>query len=219
MNVFRVLRRILPVAAVALIVAPFVRPGMAAEDATDTRAVSGFDRITLEGPFSTEITAGGTTTHVTITGDPALLSRITTEVRDKTLVVGMKSGTNNVREAPKLKVTLPVLRAFANDSAGKAVISGIGGGDFDISNDGTGMITASGRAKRLNIALDGTGKIDTTALDAGDVTVNSNGVGGVYVKASGELKMNVNGVGEIRYTGNPTHVESHVNGLGRISRM
>jgi hypothetical protein len=31
--------------------------------------------------------------------------------------------------------------------------------------------------------------------------------------------MNVNGVGEIRYTGNPTTVAKNVNGIGRIDRM
>jgi hypothetical protein len=39
------------------------------------------------------------------------------------------------------------------------------------------------------------------------------------VQGSGSLVLNVNGVGEIRYKGNPKNVEKHVNGLGRISAM
>ena len=49
--------------------------------------------------------------------------------------------------------------------------------------------------------------------------MTNNGVGGVYVRASGTLSASVNGVGEIRYTGNPTHVDSQVNGVGRISKI
>jgi hypothetical protein len=39
------------------------------------------------------------------------------------------------------------------------------------------------------------------------------------VRATGTLTASVNGVGEIRYAGNPAHVESRVNGIGRISRL
>jgi len=48
--------------------------------------------------------------------------------------------------------------------------------------------------------------------------VNNNGVGLVDVRARGSLEMNVNGLGMIRYSGSPAHVDSHVNGLGRIQR-
>jgi hypothetical protein len=39
------------------------------------------------------------------------------------------------------------------------------------------------------------------------------------VQGSGSLVLSVNGVGEIRYKGNPRNVEKHVNGVGRIDAM
>jgi len=41
----------------------------------------------------------------------------------------------------------------------------------------------------------------------------------VHVRANGSLKMNLNGVGEVRYAGTPSHVESQVSGIGTIGRL
>ena len=204
----------------ALIVAPAGIPiaSRAANEVTETRAVSGFDHIRVQGVFSTEVTASAHRTHVVLTGDPNLLARVTTEVQDGWLVVGMRPGVN-FGPGPKLQIALPHLRAFENNGAGSATINGLNGGDVEITNSGAASIVAYGHAARETVSLNGTGKIDTTAVNAHDVTVDNNGVGAIHVRANGDLQMNVNGVGEIRYTGNPTHVESHINGIGRINRL
>jgi hypothetical protein len=206
-------------AAVAVVVISMARPSRGASDVAEPRKVSGFDHIRLRGAFTTEIIGGARTTHVVVTAPPDVLSRVTTDVSDGTLVVEMRSGTNIFSGTPKLRISLPVLRGFANEGAGNIKISGLTGADVAITNAGAATIDASGRAMSETISLNGTGKIDTTGVDARDVTVDNNGVGIVHVRASGSLTMNVNGVGEIRYTGNPAHVDSHVNGVGRISPL
>ncbi len=150
---------------------------------------------------------------------PDVLNRVTSEVRDGTLVVGMRSGNSMLDRSPKLTIDVAVLRGFENNGAGSIVIDGLTGGDIAIANSGAASIVVSGRAANATISLNGTGRIDTTAVDAGDVTVDNNGVGSIHVRAHGELTMNVNGVGEIRYTGKPTDVHSSVNGIGRIGRL
>jgi hypothetical protein len=204
-------------AAIPLVAAAFSSDAEAA--VSQPRDVSGFDQIRLQGAFTATITAGSRTTSVVITGDPAVVNNVTTGLDGKTLVVGMKPGTNFLKNTPGLTIALPALTGFANEGAGSMKIVGLTGGTVALSNAGAATITASGRAANLTIALDGTGKIDTTGVNARDVTVDNNGVGSVRVRASGNLTMNVNGVGEIRYAGNPTNVESHVNGVGRISRL
>ncbi|MBD5654282.1 MAG: DUF2807 domain-containing protein [Candidatus Eremiobacteraeota bacterium] len=209
------LRRLVPAFAAALLGVPLAA---GAEDASVTRSVSGFDRIKLTGAFTADIKAGEAARFV-MTGDRSLLDRVTTEVRDRTLIVGMRPGTGPFGNSPKLEIGLPVLRSFSNEGAGSMKISGLTGGELAIENAGAATIVAAGRATRESISLDGTGKIDVSAVEARDVTVDNNGVGSVRVRASGTLTMNVNGVGEIRYAGKPTHVESNVNGVGRIGRL
>jgi len=213
-------RRLIPGLAFlgfVLVIARVAAPSRAAEGLSETRNVSGFDHIRLTGPFSTEITAGRPTL-VTLYGDRDVVNRITTEVDGDTLVIGMRNEWGFNRKA-KLVIALPELRGLANDGAGSVRISGLAGGDIEIENAGAGSIVASGRVANESIALDGVGKIDTTALEAKDVTVSNNGVGSVRVRVSGVLTASVNGVGEIRYTGNPSHVESQVFGIGRIDRL
>jgi hypothetical protein len=206
----------------AAIAARFALLGRAADGVaagvSEKRSLSGFDRIRLTGPFTTEITAGEQTL-VTFSGDRDAVSRITTKVDGDTLIVGMRGGDWPFQRKARLAIALPMLRGVANDGAGSVRISGLTGGDIEIENAGAGSIVASGRAANEAVSLDGVGKIDATAVDAHDVTVNNNGVGSVLVRASGVLSMSVNGLGEIRYAGNPSHVESQVNGLGRIGRL
>jgi hypothetical protein len=173
----------------------------------------------LDGAFASEIAAGKQQTRVVVSGNPDVVARVTTEVSGGTLVVGMRPGLGVFGRSPKLEIRLPVLRGFANNGAGSVNITGLTGGDIEIENAGAASIVASGRAAREDVSLEGVGKIDTTALDARDVTVSNDGVGSVQVRASGILTMSVNGVGEIRYSGNPSHVESHINGIGRIDRL
>jgi hypothetical protein len=191
----------------------------AAADVTETRTPAGFDRVQVNGAFDVDVTAGRPGTHVTISGPADAVRATEMHVDGRTLRIATKAGLNVFSRAPHIAIALPVLRGFANDGAASAHISGIAGDALELSDAGAAKIAASGRVRTLAIELNGAGTIDTTGLDARDVTVDNNGVGSVRVRASGRLTANVNGVGEIRYAGTPANVDSHVNGIGRISRL
>jgi hypothetical protein len=215
------IRRFLPLAPIlasALTLASCAAPSQAADDVSQTRSVSGIDSVRLTGAFSATVAVGKHDTRFVMTGDPDALARVTVNVSDRTLVVGMREGTN-LKSTIKLQIDLPVLRSFKIEGVGNAKITGLTGADLELAIPGAASITASGRAGNETIDLDGTGKIDASDVAARDVTASNNGVGAIYVQGSGSLVLNVNGVGEIRYKGNPRNVEKHVNGLGRISAM
>jgi hypothetical protein len=206
-------------AAIAGAASLFVRStAAAAADITEARTLTHFDRVQVAGAFSVDVRSGRPT-QVAITGSPDAVKATETHVEGDTLVIKMKRGLNVFSRSPRIAIDLPALRGFENDGAATAQITGVAGGALALTDSGAAKITASGRVQTLAIALNGAGAIDTTGLDAHDVTVDNNGVGSVRVRASGQLNANVNGVGEIRYTGSPAHVESHVNGIGRISRI
>jgi hypothetical protein len=210
--------RVAPLLACSLAFASCAQATIAADDVSQTRPVSAFDRVELDGAFSATVIAGKPGTRFAMTGDPAALARVTTKVNGGTLLVGMRDGTN-LRSTIKVHIDLPVLRGFKIVGVGNADISGLTGADLDLAIPGAASITAYGRAGNETIDLDGTGKIDASSVAARDVTANNNGVGAIYVRGSGSLVLNVNGVGEIRYKGNPANVEKHVNGVGRIDAM
>lgn len=218
-GMFRRYLQLAPVLACAIALASCAVPVRAADAVSQTRSVSGFDRIRLDGAFSATVTAGKHDTRFEMNGDPGELARVTTKVSDGLLVVGMRDGDNHLKGTIDLQIDLPVLRSFKIAGVGKADITGLTGADLELAVPGAASITASGRAGNETIALDGTGKIDASGVAAHDVTADANGVGAIYVQGSGSMVLSVNGVGEIRYKGNPTNVEKHVNGLGRISAM
>ena len=207
-----------PVLVSALTLASCAVPSQAADDVSRTRSVSGFDRIRLTGAFSATVAAGKHDTRFVMTGDPDALARVTVKVSDGTLVVGMRDGTN-LKRTIKVQIDLPVLRSFKIEGVGNAELTGLTGADLELAIPGAASITAYGRAGNETIDLDGTGKIDASNVVARDVTATNNGVGAIYVRGSGSLVLNVNGVGEILYKGNPANVEKHVNGVGRIDAM
>ncbi len=205
--------------AAAVTTLRFVAPAGAAESGGESRAVARFDRISSNGAFTVHVTAGSARQRVTISGDPSSVARVTTSVDGGKLTLGMTSGTNFLTRLPVIDIEVPALRGYANVGAGSVTIAGLSGGDLTISNAGAATMRASGRAGRLSVELDGVGSIDAAKLDAGDVSVENNGAGRVDVRAAGKLTIAVNGVGEVRYAGNPTHVASEVNGIGRIGRL
>jgi len=89
----------------------------------------------------------------------------------------------------------------------------------DLAVSGGGLINVGNgfRAQReLNAAVNGGGKIDARALDAGDVAAAVNGGGELLVRARSDLSAAVNGGGLVRYWGNP-RVASAIHGGGAVS--
>ncbi len=195
-----------------------VLPAGAADAVSQTRATAAFDRVRLTGVFTTTIVAGAPRTRVTITGSPKDLAFVTSAVEGGTLELGIKEHAHDI-DSIAIAIAVPALHGFIDTGVGTTTISGLTGGDIDLEIPGAASLVAKGRASHETITLDGAGRIDATDVYARDADVTSNGVGGIYVRASGSLSMTVNGVGEIRYAGDPARVESHVNGVGRIAKM
>ena len=84
---------------------------------------------------------------------------------------------------------------------------------------GGGAISSDGNfpERRLALAVEGGGAIDTRTIDAESAEAAVEGGGVIKLRATGELTAAVNGGGEIRYWGQP-RVTQAVNGGGEIER-
>ncbi|HEX3423840.1 MAG TPA: DUF2807 domain-containing protein [Sphingomicrobium sp.] len=84
--------------------------------------------------------------------------------------------------------------------------------------DGGGAISVAGGfapEHRLVAAVNGGGRIDTRAVEAGDVTAAVSGGGELLVRAASRLTGAVRGGGVVRYWGNP-EVTSAIDGGGSV---
>jgi len=89
----------------------------------------------------------------------------------------------------------------------------------DLGISGGGVINVRGgfrQQSQLSAAVNGGGKIDARALDAGNVSAAVNGGGELLVRARSDLSAAVNGGGLVRYWGNP-RVSSAIHGGGAVA--
>jgi hypothetical protein len=118
-----------------------------------------------------------------------------------------------------LRITTPDLNAFAVQGAGDVEIRDASGDALAVVLSGAGEVSATGAVQSLNARINGAGDMDLSKLSAVDATVYVNGAGELSVNVSGTLEAELNGVGNIRYSGNPQKVEPQINGVGRIAPM
>lgn len=89
--------------------------------------------------------------------------------------------------------------------------------DFGVS--GSGKIYASGSASRVKTSISGSGKVLAADLQANSCEVRISGSGDVEINVKEALDANISGSGSVSYRGNPSKVNSHASGSGRISKM
>jgi len=183
---------------------------------TETRSVSGFDRIVITGSADVEVSFGDTES-VVVEAEDNLLPLITTEVNGRTLEIGVRLNTS-------INPTRPIRVAVTMKSLDGATISGSGSFDipdlqadkvsFDIT--GSGSIVASGTAETVDATVSGSGSIDCGDVRAATADAKITGSGDVTVYASEKLQALVSGSGNITYRGDPAEVEESITGSGSV---
>jgi hypothetical protein len=91
----------------------------------------------------------------------------------------------------------------------------------DLAINGGGLISVRNGFRpqsQISVAINGGGKIDTLAVDAGTASAAVHGGGELLVRARGMLSAAINGGGVIRYAGNP-QISTAIAGGGVVSRI
>ena len=209
---------------------------------SETRAVSGFQAITLRGSMNL-VLRQGTREGVELRADDNLLPLIETQVVDRngvrTLEIGTKKGASYVSRNPLVaSVDLITLSALTITGAGDAVSEALktpslrvaitGSGNVrlhQLSADevsakvsGSGDIEFSGRTARLGVSIAGSGDVNTRGLEADEVSVSVAGSGDASVTARKTLGVSIAGSGSVVYSGEPV-VSSSIAGHGSVRKQ
>ncbi|NIJ65899.1 hypothetical protein FHR20_002861 [Sphingomonas leidyi] len=125
--------------------------------------VTGFDRLRIDGPFAVEVVPGSP--GVTLAGDRAALDRVGVRVEAGTLVINAgtqswESAAGKTASGARIRVAVPGLRVVQ-------------------TNGGALLKIAEMRGNRLDVSLNGTGRIDIGKVDAQDLGVTLAGAGTV----------------------------------------
>lgn len=184
--------------------------------ATQSRALSAFDRVELSGANNVVVQVGGKQA-VTVHADHNLLTRVKTKVVAGTLVVTNR-GSFTTSSPMRVDVTVPSLRAVSLSGSGMVTVAGIHVGALHVTLAGSGVIHASGTVDRLDVSLSGSGDAQLQELVARNVLASVSGSGRIAVNATDTLDARVPGTGLVMYRGDPPHVTTSVTGTGAIVR-
>lgn len=89
--------------------------------------------------------------------------------------------------------------------------------EFELS--GSGKIEASGTADVFKTSVSGSGKVLAAELEVNRCDIRISGSGDVEVNVKNELDANIAGSGSVSYKGNPSKVNSHASGSGKLRKM
>jgi Putative auto-transporter adhesin, head GIN domain len=103
--------------------------------------------------------------------------------------------------------------------SGKISFDGLIAGSADVSISGAGKFMASGSASELKTNISGSGKILASELAVDKCSVKISGSGDVEVNVKSSIDANISGSGTVSYKGNPSQINSHTSGAGRIRKM
>lgn len=205
-------RKIMTAALALLMGATMLSTPAAAQDASETRDVSEFSRVVVEGAMDININVGGRQ-EVEVSADRGYLSRVETRVEGDTLYISQE-GRRWRNIDVEITISVNNLSAFIIEGAADADISGIDSDSFLLEIDGAGDVTLEGTCSDAEYEINGAGDIDAEDFKCKTVDITINGAGDADVYASESIRAELNGVGDITVCGDPDRVRPSINGLG-----
>lgn len=205
---------------------------------SEERAVSGFDKVSLQGSGDIFLEQGSEE-GLTIEADDNLMQYITTEVRNGELVIAFKDNVSvqtsrDIRYYLKVKDLSNVSISGSGDiiaesfetSALRLSISGSGNVNIDdldvttltIQSSGSGNFELNGTAGTADVTISGSGKYIAGDLETNDTSITIGGSGEARVWAKNNLKVQISGSGDVNYYGSPS-VSQSISGSGDVNSL
>ncbi len=201
---------------------------------TETRAVSGFDRVALAGSGELSVVQDNLES-LTIETDDNLLPLIKSQVAGGWLRIGPEQVNLNPTRGIHYTLHLKQLRELdLSGSLGASApslttdhllirISGSGnvhmgnlrGDDLKVEVSGSGNLNLAGKLTDQHIQISGSGSYSAGDLESQTVVIGISGSGDATVWPRQTLTAHVSGSGQVRYYGSP-HVNSQVSGSGGV---
>ena len=202
---------------------------------SEDRQIDAATSVVLDTSGDLTITEGEPS--LVIHAPAAVLDRLTADVRNGELMLGVKPGTPGILLGKiSYELTLPSLERLEMNGSGDVdsevsasdldvEISGLGNLDIDsidassvtLDVSGSGDVEFSGRTDDLEVSIDGSGDVRADELESARASLEIDGSGDVEVAASDSLRVSISGAGSVRYSGSP-EVEQDISGSGEVTR-
>lgn len=205
----------------------------------EVRDLSGVSKLKVKGVFNLMLTQSDQES-IQIIGSQKLAEKLKINQNGDLLELTLEDVKGSFFEMDELEVRLTIsdLESFEFNGVGnietknpfitdQTAIKGEGVGNLELEIESqqisadlnlVGSMKLKGESALLNITNEGIGNIDASQHNAEKVNLISSGIGRVAVHCTGELSLDVSGIGEVKYTGNPTVIKENVSGIGKVTR-
>lgn len=184
---------------------------------TETREVSGFTSVEIDGEGELIITQGDAET-LTIESDDNILPIIESTVVNGTLELDVEDG-KSIKNFTRLVYTLTVtdLSSISMDGVADIRVENLTTDALEVDLDGAGELVISGTAASQRIEIDGASSYQGRDFATAQTTIRIDGAGDVTVRVSDALDVEIDGAGDVIYFGNP-QVTQNIDGAGRVTQ-
>ena len=209
------------------------------EQVMETRDLDGVSRLQIDGVFSLVLSQSDQPS-LRIEGDKEMADKLQVIQNGDLLELRMKEGETAFFQNRSLTVHLAVadLEELAFEGVGNIkteeafivdniLIRGKGVGNIKLEIEAEsidagfnllGNMELKGKANDVLLVNEGIGNVDASGLITQTMDLKSSGIGRVSVHCEGELSIEVNGIGAVEYSGNPSVVNEKVDGIGKVTR-
>ncbi len=182
--------------------------------ATERRALDDFHELTVE--IGADITLrAGAGPAVVIHADDNVVPLIVTQKRGDKLTL-LASRSFSARQPVAIELSVPHITSVSLEGSGSLDMSGVAEDELVLNIEGSADVTARGRVDNLSAEINGTGDLHLGSLAAKSARVAIEGSGDAEVSVADSLVAEINGSGNIVYSGSPRKVKKEINGVGRI---
>lgn len=181
---------------------------------TDTRPVTDFTRLEVDGAFTINWTRGPAALRITT--DENLLQYIRTELNSDRLRIDWIKPLKGTRGI-KIEIASPTLTKTTLNGAVRLTAADLSGTEFYLEANGASRIKLSGQVNAMSGEMNGASRLDAEGLATRAMEVTINGAGRAEVNASEVLKVEISGAGKVTYLGNPK-VSQEINGAGKVRK-
>ncbi len=205
----------------------------------EVRNLNGFSSVQINGSFTTTISQGDTY-QVEIVGDENIIKNITTELSDSALYIEFKNGFSYQMDSPiHIHIQAPLWKNIALHGSGDVRSNNtIQGNQLEIQSNGSGEIQLdlkydvvnadlngspdlqlAGSATSFSVQSNGSGDISADQFICNRVSLFISGSGDANVHADSILNVQINGSGDVTYSGNASIINSKMYGSGELNKQ
>lgn len=208
---------------------------------TEPRNVRDFKRVSLSGSGQLIITQGNEES-LTVEAEDNIMPRIKSGVKGETLSLGYEPDSWWKRVRPTRPITfklrvIDITEANLSGSgrisasniktkdleidisgSGNAVIDRLVAEGLAVKLSGSGKFTLSGRVKKQEIRISGSGKYQAPELESQTARIRISGSGKALVRASQRLDVKISGSAKVSYYGNP-RLTTDISGSGSVKSL